>query len=194
MSDAPPPPEGSKAVLTQRDNGISIHLPPLGVLNFNQIPGLILMFAALLLAGCPVLLALHFGFDFPADKSAAQRIASAVVSLLIGSGLLAWAVWLGTRRTTFGVVDQTLVRITASAFGQRQQAWSREQLAAIRIAQRRMGSGSGNRTTISELQLVLHDGSVLGMCAEREDAEMTWVAARLRQALDLPAETDAPAS
>jgi len=181
----PPRPAGSNAVLQVGQGEFVLDLPPLGVLNFKQVTGLIALFAVLFIAGGPMALWLHFGLGLLADRGPGEAIASAVVSVLIGAAVGAWAVWLGTRRTTFAVTTAELAIRRKSAFEQSRRTWPREEVALVRAARRQMGS-PGKRTTLIELHIETRDGDVTRLFGERDADEIRWVAAVLRQALNLP--------
>ena len=71
----------------------------------------------------------------------------------------------------------------AGLLGTRQHSWSRNELRAIRVG--RSGIESNDRA-ILELQIHPATGKQLGMAAGRDEAELRWVAAVLRRALDVP--------
>ena len=162
-----------------------LDLPPLGILNFRQVTGLISLFAVLFVAGGPIVFALYFGLGLSADRGPGEAIASAAISMLIGAAAGAWAVWLGTRRTTFAVTAAELAIRRRSAFEQSRRTWPREDVAAVRAAPRRMGS-PGKRTTLIELHIETRDGHVTRLFGERDADEIRWAAVVLRHALGLP--------
>jgi hypothetical protein len=104
----------------------------------------------------------------------------------IGLGMLAETVNLG-RRTAELVVEGRQLRVTTKGlFGTKQRSWSRDDIAAIRADRSGM---EVNDRPVMELQIHPRLGKKVGLLGGREEAELRWLATRLRQALQVPART-----
>ncbi len=103
---------------------------------------------------------------------------------LIGFGMLAGAVHMGRRRAELAA-DTVALRIESTGLlGTKQRQWSRGDIAAIRADA--SGMKVNNRPVI-ELQIHPVAGKKAGFLGGRDEAELRWIAANLRNVLKVPA-------
>ncbi len=99
---------------------------------------------------------------------------------LIGIAILAGAINMGQRRAVFTVRADGLSVVQTGLFGVKRAEWSSNQITAVVIGPSGM---EVNEVPILELQIHPRTGRKTGFLAGRNDAELQWLAAVLRQAL-----------
>jgi len=174
-------PSGSSVRLEERGMGIRLVVPPDGIWKGSK--GL--FFFSLLWCG---FMCVFTGFTvFSVFKGSGNVPMAFWIFIpafwLIGFGLLAGAVHLGRRRAEL-TADSDRLRIeTAGILGVKQREWSRAEIAAVRA------DASGmevNDRPLIELQIHPAIGKKCGFLAGRDQAELRWIAAHLRQVLKVP--------
>lgn len=171
-------PTNSSVELKQFATGLQMTVPPLGLIRAAK--GL--FFFAIMWCGF-----LAF-FTAMATSLSPRKIDLGLVIILIvfwcvGVWLLVWAIQMG-RRTAVLYVEGDRLRVEIKGlFGTKTREWQRSELAAIRADA--SGAEINNRPVI-ELQVHLRTGKKVGLLAGRDEAELRWIAARLRAALQVP--------
>lgn len=181
------PPADSKMSLDRRDDGLTIHVHPLGVIKGSS--GL--LFFSLIWMGITTVVT--FGIvGGIASKGRAVSLEMLFPVLFvsvfwaIGVSLFVYGLSLGKRRAVLDVIGNpgekrtTLVVTSAGLRETRQDEWIVADLAAIRVGSTNMKS---NNRTLLELQIVPRDGKKLSLFPGRDPAHLAWLAETLRAAL-----------
>jgi hypothetical protein len=178
-----PQPAGCRVQLEERGAGIRLTVPPAGLWKGS---GGLIVFALLWCGFMTVFTAVFF---LPSTK---REVSVGVFLLIIGGfwlvglSLLAAAVNMGRRRAELTVDGGRLRVKTEGLFGVKEREWRRDEIAAIRADASGLES---NHHPILELQVHPTAGKKAGYLAGHDEAELRWMAARLRQALNVPART-----
>lgn len=168
------PPVGTRIVLTRQVNGLRVEVPPKG---FRGNPGSMLGFG---LFWC-----LFIGvFTFLARSAPWPAWLFLLVFWAVGLGMVFGAINFARRRFTIEVESDRVRVEQHGLFGSKSWVWDKSELAAVRA------DASGmkiNNVPVLELQWHLAAGKKVGTLAGRTEAELQWIAAEVRQALNLPA-------
>jgi hypothetical protein len=177
-----PQPAGSSVQLEERSLGIRLVVPPAGIWKGSK--GL--FFFALLWCG---FMCLFTGLSVFAHFKGSGKVPTAFWIFIpafwsIGLGLLAGATNMGRRRAELTADSGRLHIEITGLFGLKQRDWPRADIAAVRADA--SGMEVNNRPVI-ELQIHPAVGKKAGFLAGRDEAELRWMAAQLRRALNVPA-------
>jgi hypothetical protein len=175
-------PAGSTIQFQQLRSGIRLSVPAAGLWKGSK--GLF-FFALLWCAFCGVFTGL-FLFDHFKKEEALTSGFWVFVPLFwfAGLGMLAGAINMGRRRAEVLAESGRLQIQTTGLFGTKQREWARGEVAAVRM------DASGmevNERPVLELQVHPVTGKKAGFLAGRDEAELRWMAALLRRALQVPA-------
>ena len=127
----------------------------------------------------------HFGSDLITNV---QKLAE--IRVVFGTGLvvaqrvgiLLAAINMGRRRSNLATAGDRLFVVRESIFGRKTHEWKAADLEEIR----RGASGTTvNDVPVLELQIHPRQGKKVGLLSERDNGELTWIAAELNQALGL---------
>jgi hypothetical protein len=176
-------PAGSRVQMVEGGSSLRLNIPPAGLWRGSR--GFILF----PLAWCGFIMVITVALYLDGLKKEGPVWGYYILIPLfwiIGLGLLAITVNLGRRSTELSVEGRQLLITTKELFGIKQRSWSRDDLAAIRAD--RSGMEVNDRPVI-ELQIHPRLGKKAGFLAGRDEAELRWLATRLRQALQVPART-----
>ena len=173
-------PPGSDVIVERREDGVTLSVPPAGIMRGSKglflfsifWNGLIGLFALLL-----ILAALGV-IDTP------QRVPWVGLLFLlpfvaVGIGTLLAAINMGIRTTAVATSGGLLFVARTGLFGKKTQSWSPSELLRIVVANSGMAV---NDQPIKELQIHGSIGKV-GILCERPEMELRWIAAELNQAL-----------
>jgi hypothetical protein len=175
------PPANSPAQVSGSGNTLRVFLPPLGLWRATQ--GFFLFGLAWAgLTTCFVISVVRSAINH--DGHPAMPVPMVLVFAAIGGGMLAVAVQLG-RRTVELVVAGGQLRVTFKGPVRiTQKSWSQADIGSIRVGNSNV---SVNKRILPELQVHPRTGKKQGMLAGREEQELLWLATRLRQVLQVPA-------
>jgi hypothetical protein len=177
----PDQPAGSTAVLERTPEGVSISLSPMGF--FKGSKGL----------GCFSILWLGFVSIFGSVSVGIAVNGGSILSALpflgvstlfgaIGLGMFFAAVRSGRRRAIIDVVGEDLLITRQSTGAPKTQSWHRSEIDRVVVGK----SGTEiNDVPVMELQIWPAGGKKVGLFAERDDAELRWIAGEIREALGL---------
>ncbi len=101
----------------------------------------------------------------------------------IGIGVLVTAINAGRRRAILDVVGDTLLITRKNIFKTWQQEVRRDNIQSIR---RDKSGVEVNDVPILNLQVRLHEGKKISMFSQLTNEELSWLAAVLHEALDVP--------
>ena len=178
------PPAGSTARLVTTVGGVEITVPSRGLMKDSAGMIWFSMF------WCGLLGAISFAIVF--GHSSARHVdgsAILVVSLfwIIGLGMLALGIHLGTRCWTVHA-DKASLRVgLRSALRKREWQWSAAEIQKIQAGN---SNTEVNDRPLQELQVISRAGKKTGLLLGREREELVWLASRLRKALGLNRETN----
>ncbi|MCX6899239.1 MAG: hypothetical protein NT105_11100 [Verrucomicrobia bacterium] len=152
-------PAGSVVTLEPQADGFTLAVPPAGIWRSNK--GLVI-----------------FGVIW---WSVVAAITGWLALFIVGvAGVLALAARLGRRRATIQATTNRLCIVYVGFLRVRTMEWPRDGLAAICVGP----SGvEVNHKPVMELQVHPRAGRKFGLLADRDVAELQWIAAVLRQAL-----------
>lgn len=174
-------PESSDIIESVSDHGVTWEFPAKGLINF--------FFAlAMLWLGFMAIFTIGTFFDKPAPApkvvgvpwGAVSAILFTTLFWLIGIGILIHAIFTGTRKTIIGVHDDRLMIQRKSVFGETWKTFDPRNLLRIEVA---ASTVELNEEPQLELQIHSRGCERFGLLYERDDAELCYVAQRLRELL-----------
>lgn len=101
----------------------------------------------------------------------------------IGFAMLTAAINMGKRHAVIDMIHDTLLITRKNIFGVKQNEWRRDEIKSIRCGASGM---EVNNEPVIELQIHPKEGKKVGLFSGRDDAELKWMAAVIRVAMDLP--------
>jgi len=177
-TEVPSQPPGSRIKVEERINGLMLFVPPAGLWRGSS--GL--FFFALLWCG---FMAVFTTLMFSAGLKGAVWAPLGFLAIFwaVGFGLMAYAIKMGRSSATLTVEGGQLLIALKSPFGIKQWQWNRAEIADIRAEASGMKS---NERPVINLQIHPITGKKTGVLAGHDPEELRWIAARLRQALNVP--------
>lgn len=153
-----------------------------------------------------LLLSLSAGFLLTAGAFTTLLVAEAVVQGLeesahwlfwlflipfwgAGIGMLVAAINRGRERAIIETVDHTLRITRTNLFGTERHEWPADELLSIAAAA--SGNSGSRREPVMQLQIQPRDGDPIRLMTGRDEMELDWFAAELRDALGLQERTSA---
>jgi hypothetical protein len=186
-------PAGSKVTLEAVPEGVTLLVPPAGVIrgSFG------LFFFAIMWLGFLTIFTSVLGFAFLNGKAWNIQSMWEVVGIVafigafwsVGIGVMLMAVNLGRRQAALAVANGRLMIVQASLFGTKKHEWACDNLRTIGIGPSGM---SVNDVPVLELQIHPHHEKKHGMLAGRETQELAWIATVLRDAGQVGASATEP--
>lgn len=173
-----PRPLSSTIVVDDRRDGITLTLPPTGLVNGTR--GMFI-FALIWLAivGAIASLSIKQGHAF-ANLGA---MAFFSVFILVGVLMLVGSIYMARRRAIIDLIDKPATALLigrSSIFGTKLQDWPAAEIAAVRVGE----SGTEvNDRPLMQLQIVLVGGKKHGFFTGRDEDELQWLASLLRREL-----------
>ncbi len=170
----PPQPAGSTVQLEELRNGVTLRIPPAGLTK----PALAMfLFAAIWLGITGI-------FTFVMLAIGVPWVFLIFISIFWLVGIMVGVAGVNFMRgqAVIDVVHDTLLISRQGPFGRSQHEWRSEDLLDIRVDD--SGTTINNRT-LQNLQFVPREGSTLAMFTGRDEAELHWMAAVVRNALML---------
>jgi hypothetical protein len=176
----PQQPANSLIILKPNDAGVTITVPPVGVRKGGK--G---MFGFSIFWNGFMTVFTGFWVSGGIDDVSEFLIVVAFLSLFwaVGIGMLVAAINAGRRQAILDVVGDTLLITRQNIFKTRQQEVPRDNIKSIR---RDKSGVEVNDVPVLNLQIRLHEGKKISMFSQLANDELRWVAAVLREALDLP--------
>jgi hypothetical protein len=182
-------PRGSRTVVSEADDGITIEVPPGGVLRgasgrtMLAIAAVALVCAIWLPALAPVL---------GMAPGAALLLPRIGLSFLALGAVAAWTVLRKARRhTALAVVGDRLLALERRPLRNVRHEWARDDLAGVRVGAH-ASTPENEREALAQqfwvaaLRVEDRDGRVTWLLIDHDRADLEWIAARLRRALHLP--------
>jgi len=181
--EVPEQPADSKALLTFNEGGLSIVLPPLGILKGSS--GLFTFSIVWLLITSVMFLIMLFGSSGSGNFWAGLGFLT--LFLAIGVVTLLIAINMGKRSALIDVVGDTLLITQQGLFGAKQNEWPVAELEDICLGSSNM---EVNGRTLMCLHVVTGNDEREKFFTARDDEELVWVAAVLRKALGVGLRVD----
>lgn len=186
----PTQPAGSKVTLEEVPGGMTLLVPPAGVMCGSS--GL--FFFAITWLGFMTIFSFAFGLASLTGEAHNIQSMWEVVGIVaffgafwsVGIGLMLAAVNLGRRQAALAVANGRLMIVQTGLFGTKKREWACENLRRIGIGP---SGWSVNDVPVLELQIHPHDEKKHGMLAGRETQELAWMATVLRNAGKVSAAT-----
>lgn len=172
-------PAGSRAVVDEDANGLTITLPPAGLGKGTKGMFAFAVIWCLITAGVTAAFAVGF-VNGQVDDG--LWIVAAVLGLfwLLGVGMLLCSYQMGRRRAVLAVVGGRLMVMQTGPLGSKRREWPWDEVARIAVGPSGMAV---NDVPVLELQIHAKAGRKVGLLAGRDEAELHWLATRLRQRL-----------
>ena len=166
---------------------MTIEVPPAGLWGGSH--GLFAFSVVWLAITVPISLCVGGGIAFGQPKANGNEamlwLVPVMMSLfpLVGIALLVAAINMGKRKAALAVTGGTLMVLQTGIFGSKQREWPPGDVEAIRTGP----SGiKVNNKDVLELQIFDGGAAKFGLLAGRSDAELEWMAAELRDVLQVP--------
>jgi hypothetical protein len=178
------PPAKTRVVLREHADGISLAVPPVGLLKGSR--GLFAM--AVFWNGLVwTMIGLMLYSSLRGEGEPLSELWPALLFLslfvLVGLGLLAGSINAGRRQAALATRRGELLIKTTGPFRSREYRWATAELAAIRVGP----SGvTVNDVPVMELQIEPVRGDKVGLLSQLDDDHLHWIAAVLRRSLDKP--------
>lgn len=176
----PPQPANSTVILEHNDADVTITVPPVGIRKGAKgLFGLSIFWN--------VFMTVFTGMWMSGDRKDVSDLLIVIpfFSLFwaIGIGMLVAAINAGRRKAILDVVGDTLLITRQNIFKTRQQEVHRDNIKSIR---RDRSGVKVKGVPILNLQIRLHEGKKISLFSQLSDDELGWLAAVLREALDVP--------
>jgi len=178
-NEVPKQPPNSKIRIDPHDAGVTITVPPVGVGKGSK--G---MFGFSILWNGFILLVTVIWLFAGKQTGRELLIIAGVLGLFLAVGIwmLIASINAGRRQAILDVVGDTLLITRQTIFKTSQQEVTRDNIKSIRRAK----SGvEVNDEPVLNLQVRLHEGKKISMFSQLADDELSWLAAVLREAMDV---------
>jgi hypothetical protein len=180
--DAEPPvnlkqPDESDVEVEEAADGVTLKVPPAGIWEGSS--GLA-MFSIFWNGFMAIITGVFVFADGPKGKDLLIAIPFFGLFWAVGIGMALGAINIGRRRAVLAVVGDRLLAMQTGIFGGKRSQWQKEEILDIR------SGPSGvevNDEPVIELQIVPMKGKKFGMLSGRNEAELRWLAVKLRHAL-----------
>jgi hypothetical protein len=187
LADRAIPPAASQIVDLPMSGGASFDVPPLGWNGMTKslaiIGGVIIAVVLVVVAGIVIARSAEGQLDI---GFLIRAIVFGGFFAFLGLVCLAIGIQVALGRAAIAVSHGQLMIAQAGPLRSKQRQWDGTNLAAIRVGP----SGTQmNNQDLPELQIVPQGGKKVGLFAGRDQAELEWLATRLRQLLNVPALT-----
>jgi hypothetical protein len=180
-----PPPTGSRITVERFPDGLTIKIPPAGISGAKG-----MLFFAVILNGVLTFITavvLLMFFDGNLKQNGPIWVLPLFLSFfwLVGFCFLLASLNMARRRAAIACAGGTLMVIQTGLFGSKQRDFEPGDIEAIRVGPSGM---TVNDVPIRELQIFDGGADRFALLAGRSDAELDWLAAELRQALNVPSQ------
>jgi hypothetical protein len=193
IQDRPRQPANSTAILEPQPDGLTITIPPAGLLRGSHWVFVVwcLGWNSFLVPAPLFLIAAFRGEMKGTDESLSVLFVCLFFSpfLLIGIGSLLALLHRGWRRTSIAVAGGSLQVVESGLFGTRRHRWAATDLLDVRAISELREDGEGTSWAVA-LEVQPKEGATYRLLPYRDKAELEWIATVVRQALRLrPAAT-----
>ncbi len=173
-------PPGSDVTVERRDDGITLTVPPAGVVRGSKGLFVFALFWNGLIGLCVVLLTLAASGILDAPRLTPWvGLLFLLPFMAVGAGTLLGAINMGIRTTAIATSGGQLFVARTGLLGKKTQQWCLGELLRIQIGSSGMAV---NDQPIQELQIHGTRGK-FGMLSERPEMELYWIATELNQSL-----------
>jgi hypothetical protein len=170
-------PAGSRVVVEEAADGVTITLPPAGLGKGTK--GLF-PFAIL---WCLITAGITTAFTVgKLDDGLWIAVVVLTVFWIVGIWTLLAGFQMGRRRAVLAVVGDRLLVLQTGPLGSKQREWSRAEVERVAVGPSGMAV---NDVPVLELQIHPKGGKTFGLLAGRDESELQWLATRLRRAFEL---------
>jgi hypothetical protein len=192
IQDRPQQPSRSTAILEPRPNGLTITIPPPGMLkgSSRSFVSWCLCWNGLVFLMTPLFLYSAFQGNAKWEGSD-QKVSFLFICcfmtpfILIGIGGLLALFIRGSRSAVLNVAESTLEALESGFFGTRLHQWQAKGLITIGILREKHDDGEEGINWTVSLGIQAKDGSISRLLSNRDQAELEWIATLLRQTLHL---------
>lgn len=170
-------PAGSRAVLEQHSNGMTLTMPPVGVWKASKW----LFVFGLVWCGFLTIFSILMVLAVASGKGPPWPVLFIPgIMLLVGILLLGSAVNMGRRQAVIALLDDQLVILYEQMTGKKQRQWPKNSVVKVCVGPSGMRV---NNVPVMELQFHFQDGGKFGMLAGRDRAELEWASEVMQRAL-----------
>jgi hypothetical protein len=181
FQEEPDQPATSRVVCEQRDNGVTLTVPPGGFGPFFLLGCGLCAFAML-----PTIAGFVTGFRTEDGSFGPLWLTASFWALALAVILPAYHH--ARAQVTLTVVGDELEVVVSSVLRTRRYSWKRNELADVRSGDNGWASGGdeSNLTPVAQLHIFPKYDKKVGLLAGRDATEIRWIATVLRHALRLP--------
>ena len=182
IETAPNQPAESPIIVDHHDGGVTLNIPPAGIRAGSK--GLF-VFGLIWCGFMSIVTTMVFVLD-SGLKGGMFIVSCMFIAAFwaIGGSMLVGAINMGRRRAILDIVaganGPTLLITRQNIFGTRQQDLHRNQITAIRVGNSGM---EVNNVPVKNLHIYPRQGKTIGLFSGRDNQELRWLAAMLRQGL-----------
>lgn len=174
-------PDGKRAHLEYTDDGLVMTIPPSGMLRHYSTMvgfGAIFFVAGLFFGGVIVM-------NMDEDPDIKPFLFLPIAFVVMGLSVMLWPVAASRRSSRFEIVgDELRIRRKGGFWGEKVHKWTKDQIQAIEVND---SMTSVNDRTLRQLSIkVGYMGR--GMLIGRDEVELQWIAAKLRDGLGITAD------
>jgi hypothetical protein len=172
-------PATSQVVCEQHANGVTLTVPPVGVL----VPH-----GGMFIVGCVfetlgwVVLGIIVVSQFQGNPKPLALIGLAIVAIAAGTAMMLMALQAGLKRFIFAVVGDQLLLLEAGLLRSKRHEWTRDAIADIVCDTNHFSQTSRGKPFLG---IVLKDKTTIEFLVDRDELELRWIATVLRNALRL---------
>ena len=181
FQEEPDQPATSRVVCEQRDNGVTLTVPPGGIGPFFLLGCGLCAFAML-----PTIAGFISGFRTEDGSLGPLWLSASFWALALA--VLIPAFHHARAQVTLAVLGDELEAEVSSVLRTRRYSWKRNELADVRSGDNGWVSGGdeSNLTPVAQLHIFPKYDKKVGLLAGRDATEIRWIATVLRRALRLP--------
>ncbi len=177
------PPVGARSTLDQRDDGLTITVPPGGFFKGTKGLGCFAVLWNLFVGAFVVVMVLSALGVIPGEDGAGPGWLVFLFMLpfvAVGVGMMLFAVNMGRRQAIIDVVGDVLLISYEGLFGTKQHEWPADAVEKIIVGPSGM---QVNNQPVMELQVHRREGGKVGLLGQLDDEELEWIALILRRGL-----------
>ncbi|HEY7329624.1 MAG TPA: hypothetical protein VH592_18440 [Gemmataceae bacterium] len=195
VQDRPCQPTNSTAILESQPDGLTITIPPAGLVGgsgwFFVLWCLGWNSAAFPFAILFLCLAIQGEAKWQRSNEKMSVLAACLFMapfLVVGIGSLFALLHRAWRRTVIAVAGDSLQIVESGLLGTRRRHWSETDLLGVGVRSDSWQNSKGNTRWTISLTVQSRQGGMYRLLSYREKAELEWIATVLRQALRLPSQ------
>ncbi len=177
--DVPEQPATSNVVYEPRADGVTLTVPPVGVLVPQG--GMFIVGGVFETLGFGLLVVV-IATQFQGNPLPLALIGPALVGMMGGAAMMLVAIQAGQKRFILAVVGEQFLMLEAGPFRSKRHEWTRDELADIVCDTLPFSQTSRGKPFLG---IVLKDKTTIEFLVDRNELELRWIATVLRKSLRL---------